>query len=80
MSQVVVDITETSTAVTVNQSAVDVAVTETSTSISLGTSGPQGPKGDLDTSAINNHIDDTTPHPAYDDTPSLTLLFENGLI
>lgn len=26
------------------------------------------------------HVADTTPHPAYDDLPSLTLLFQNGLI
>lgn len=26
------------------------------------------------------HINDETPHPAYDDLPSLNLLFENGLI
>lgn len=25
------------------------------------------------------HINDSTPHPAYDDIPSLVLLFENGL-
>ena len=26
------------------------------------------------------HINAPEPHPAYDDMPSLTLLFENGLI
>lgn len=30
--------------------------------------------------ALINHINDTTPHPAYDDIPSLVLLFENGLV
>lgn len=30
--------------------------------------------------ALLGHINDTTPHPAYDDIPSLVLLFENGLI
>lgn len=26
------------------------------------------------------HIQSSTPHPVYDDLPSLTLLFENGLV
>lgn len=26
------------------------------------------------------HINSTSPHPHYDDLPSLTLLFENGII
>jgi len=29
---------------------------------------------------VNTHIADPTPHPAYDDLPSLKILFENGLI
>lgn len=29
---------------------------------------------------LTPHINDETPHPAYDDLPSLRLLFENGLI
>lgn len=29
---------------------------------------------------LAGHVDDTTPHPAYDDMPSLVLLFENGLV
>lgn len=28
---------------------------------------------------LEGHINDETPHPHYDDLPSLTLLFENGL-
>lgn len=28
---------------------------------------------------VNGHINDPTPHPAYDDIPSLVVLFENGL-
>jgi hypothetical protein len=30
--------------------------------------------------AVNAHINSSNPHPAYDDIPSLKLLFENGLI
>lgn len=30
--------------------------------------------------ALDEHISSLTPHPAYDDMPSLTLLFENGLV
>lgn len=44
-----------------------------------GVQGIQGPKGDTDLAAINAHIDDSTPHPTYDDIPSLTLLFENRI-
>lgn len=29
---------------------------------------------------LTAHINDATPHPTYDDLPSLNLLFENGLI
>lgn len=46
----------------------------------VGPRGPEGPIGPVDVSGLNAHIDDTTPHPAYDDLPSLVLLFENGLI
>lgn len=30
--------------------------------------------------ALGVHIADATPHPAYDDLPSLSVLFENGLV
>lgn len=65
-------------------------------SISVINAGPQGPRGedafiggdisevvsDLEALAdqLALHIVDSTPHPAYDDIPSLTLLFENGLV
>lgn len=29
---------------------------------------------------LDEHIASPTPHPAYDDMPSLSLIFENGLI
>jgi hypothetical protein len=30
--------------------------------------------------ALAAHIADETPHPAYDDIPSVVVLFENGLV
>jgi hypothetical protein len=46
-----------------------------------GPVGPRGPAGDAnDGGALATHIADETPHPAYDDLPSLRLLFENGLV
>lgn len=30
--------------------------------------------------AIASHVADPTPHPVYDDIPSLSLLFENGIV
>lgn len=45
-----------------------------------GAVGPQGPAGESGTEALETHIDSATPHPVYDDLPSLTLQFENGLI
>lgn len=34
----------------------------------------------LTVDALTDHVNDPTPHPAYDDISSLQLLFENGLI
>lgn len=45
-----------------------------------GPEGPQGPKGDVDTALWESHVDSSTPHPAYDDMPELTLIFENGIV
>lgn len=45
-----------------------------------GPVGPIGPAGADGTAAVIEHIADVTPHPAYDDLPSLTLQFENGLV
>lgn len=80
MASSVLEVTETKTTVSILETVVQVSVEETNSSILLGSSGPQGPKGDLDTAAINAHIANATPHPAYDDTPSLSLVFENGLV
>ena len=30
--------------------------------------------------AVQNHVDDLTPHPVYDDGPSFTLLYENAKV
>jgi len=39
------------------------------------------PEGtEVSDAALLAHIQSPTPHPVYDDLPSLTLLFENGLI
>jgi hypothetical protein len=35
---------------------------------------------DAPAASLEEHITDLTPHPAYDDIPSLVLLFENGLV
>lgn len=42
--------------------------------------GDLGPVEELIEVAVTDHVADTTPHPAYDDLPSLRLLFENGLV
>lgn len=57
--------------------------------------GPQGPPSQLTESdlarviaettiatstGLVNHVLDAAPHPAYDDLPSLRLLYENGLV
>lgn len=41
--------------------------------------GAKGDPGD-GTVELQAHIDDTTPHPAYDDQPDLVLIFNNGLV
>jgi hypothetical protein len=49
-----------------------------------GLPGPPGAPGeDANTSVatvMNSHVISSTPHPAYDDIPDLTLLLENGLL
>jgi hypothetical protein len=40
----------------------------------------QGLMQETITEAVQTHVEGSTPHPAYDDIPSLTLLFENGLV
>ena len=49
----------------------------------LAIPGPPGLQADLDEAVseiLEVHIQAAEPHPAYDDLPSFTLLFENGLV
>ena len=43
----------------------------------VGLVGPPGPPGDAG-QALQDHIDSPTPHPVYDDGPSLVLFYENA--
>ena len=51
-----------------------------------GPQGPPGPAGDVESvtdlieDAVTVHVEASEPHPAYDDLPSLSLLFDNGLV
>lgn len=49
-----------------------------------GQQGPPGPAGPANTEYVDDlmttHLMDPTPHQVYDDAPSFTLLFENGLV
>lgn len=61
---------------------VDVSV-EPAHVVVLAASTVAGPKGDpgADTAdLIENHINAEEPHPAYDDGPSLTLIYENAKV
>lgn len=55
-------------------------VVETSTEGLPGPRGPEGPPGPSDLAALNEHINADEPHPAYDDGPSLFLLYENAKV
>ena len=68
----------------------ELAVVREIEAIEVLSEGPQGPKGEkgdpgnvygLDQmeTLLGSHIVDTTPHPAYDDSMDLVLLFENGV-
>ena len=89
MAQSNLQIDVTTTFVTIEETNPTLDVVQVSANLVTGTSGPQGPQGiqgeqgpagEDTTELIENHIIDTTPHPAYDDLTSLTLLFENGLV
>lgn len=42
--------------------------------------GPPGPPGPPATAELATHVAAAEPHQAYDDLPSMRLIFENGLI
>jgi hypothetical protein len=52
---------------------------ETAEVVYLGSPGPAGRDADV-APAIAAHAYDSAPHAAYDDIPSLALLFENRLL
>lgn len=45
-----------------------------------GDKGDPGPPGPEVEEQIQEHIDSPTPHPIYDDGPSLELLYENAKV
>jgi len=45
----------------------------------LGELGPDEDGGGSSAAALQAHIVDETPHPAYDDDMALGLYFENGM-
>jgi hypothetical protein len=47
--------------------------------LELASGDPAAVQTQIDES-ISAHVNAVAPHPVYDDLPSLTLLFENGLI
>lgn len=44
--------------------------------------GPPGPPGlnGLSAEALQEHVDNSSPHPIYDDGPSFLLLYENAKV
>lgn len=47
--------------------------------LQLAAGDPDAVQELIDT-AVDIHVADATPHPAYDDMPSLSIIFENGLV
>ncbi len=45
-----------------------------------GPPGIQGIPGEDGTEALEEHVNASEPHPAYDDLPNLVLIFNNGLV
>lgn len=50
--------------------------------VAVGPPGPRGPEGPggVTPEDLEEHISGEAPHPAYDDIPSLAIIFENGLV
>lgn len=57
----------------------EVAAPAEATVLVLPQAGPAGPPG-AGAFELQQHIDNSLPHPAYDDIPTLTLIFNNGLV
>lgn len=60
-----------------------VVVTDTATAmitVEGGVPGPQGNPGVDADDLMVLHLIDPTPHPVYDDMPSLVIIFENGIV
>lgn len=38
------------------------------------------PSGEVTQQDLTNHVESSTPHPVYDDGPSLTLLYQNAKV
>lgn len=57
-----------------------VTISEVSLTGPKGDTGPPGPPGESGGEALLTHVNDETPHPVYDDGPSLVLLYENAKV
>lgn len=57
----------------VNQHTDDIAILQGSSG------GDPGAIQEMIDTSVSTHVQTAEPHPAYDDMPSLTILFENGL-
>jgi hypothetical protein len=81
MSQVTLEITETTTTLEVNQTSTDVNVTETYTTLSLGNAGPQGiqgvvgPANTLTVGSVEAAEDDTAEVTITGTAPAQTINF-----
>jgi hypothetical protein len=63
--------------IAINQPGVRAVLSAASPSATVRFVGTQGPAG---ASNLTPHINAATPHPAYDDMPDMTLIFDNGLV
>ncbi len=68
--------------VQIEDSLADVVVTVSEVGLvgPRGPVGPEGPPGADSAELLNAHVNSETPHPVYDDGPSLALLYENAKV
>lgn len=84
--RVVVNSSTPSGSIVIRNGGVTTTQDRTVTTVAIRTEGIQGAPGapgdgsEASINLINSHVASPTPHPSYDDLPSLTLLFENGLV